>query len=211
MLFLWKFENFRSCRWAWYVHFWRRATTPWIKKNCPYTPCFHTIFCRPAHANNYRTQRSLCTRQWWRQSSDACDQPGLTTSLWCDTSSPQATCLHVAPLDMLCKRMNHQATSRWLRRNLKSAPETFSNPHHLMTQWSHDADAAALSQKHHLFIHVGAGPIQLVYSSPLQLATDGTVTPSPKQFYFRPSILCVDSRHTTRPPVTSGAHTIGVQ
>jgi len=38
VVFLWKFENFRSCRWAWYVHLWRPPNTPWIKKSCPYTP-----------------------------------------------------------------------------------------------------------------------------------------------------------------------------
>jgi len=35
---------------------------------------------------------------------------------------------------------------------------------------AHDAVAVALSHKHHLIIHVGTGPIQLIYCSPLQLA-----------------------------------------
>ena len=36
----------------------------------------------------------------------------------------------------------------------------------------HGAVAAALSHKHYPIIHVGAGPIQLIYGSPLQLAGD---------------------------------------
>jgi len=36
----------------------------------------------------------------------------------------------------------------------------------------HDAVAAALSHKHHLIIHVGADPTQLVYDSHSQLAVE---------------------------------------
>ena len=35
-----------------------------------------------------------------------------------------------------------------------------------------DAVVAALLHKHHLIIHVGAGPIQLVYGTPSQLAAE---------------------------------------
>jgi len=35
---------------------------------------------------------------------------------------------------------------------------------------AHDAVADALLHKHHLIIYIGAGPIQLIYGSPLQLA-----------------------------------------
>jgi len=34
---------------------------------------------------------------------------------------------------------------------------------------AHDAVADALLHKHHLIIYIGAGPIQLIYGSPLQL------------------------------------------
>jgi len=37
VVFLWSFENFQSCCWAWYVHLRRPTTTPWIKKSCPYS------------------------------------------------------------------------------------------------------------------------------------------------------------------------------
>jgi len=49
---------------------------------------------------------------------------------------------------------------------------------------AHDTVAAALLHKHHLIIHVGAGPIQLIHGSLLQLAADATVTP--KRLHFRP-------------------------
>jgi len=68
------------------------------------------IFPLVAHARSPDTHEVCLHEQWRRQSPEASVWPGLTTSLWCDTSSP--TYLRVTLLDMLCERLNRQATSR---------------------------------------------------------------------------------------------------
>jgi len=52
----------------------------------------------------------------------------------------------------------------------KRSPDTACSRKHSQSMLAHDAIAAALSHKHHPIIHIGVGPIQMVYASHSRLA-----------------------------------------